>query len=241
MFRKKEGPQKEYKNLEELFDVDLENEAPIYKGRLDEFDYIDTLGKVLLKIPPAELAILCSTSKNRYVVEVCGSDSFIERYEEIHKKEILFRRQQEKGKFKAFKRIDPAEIYVGDKKKSFNDLKRAIYEGDIQTYKNLIEIVPLDYLTVNWGLKTVSHNGHTEMVKSLLANPLVDPSADENQALRLAVENGHIETVKILTDDYRVHPDRKMIITASEKGFTEIVRILLDKQPLLEQFLRKKV
>ena len=44
-----------------------------------------------------------------------------------------------------------------------------------------------------------SEKGHMEVVKLLLADPRVDPSARNNWAIQLASENGHLEIVKLLS------------------------------------------
>ena len=43
----------------------------------------------------------------------------------------------------------------------------------------------------------------------LLLDPRVDPSAQNNKAIRIASENGHIEVVEILLKDPRVDPSVK--------------------------------
>ena len=46
----------------------------------------------------------------------------------------------------------------------------------------------------NWA----SHNGHLEVVKLLLQDSRVDPSAEDNGAIRWASFNGYLEVVKLL-------------------------------------------
>ncbi len=41
-------------------------------------------------------------------------------------------------------------------------------------------------------------------LKVLLSDPRVDPSANDNEALQLASENGHLDVVKVLLEDPRV-------------------------------------
>jgi hypothetical protein len=72
--------------------------------------------------------------------------------------------------------------------------------------------------------------GFTDAVKLLLSDYGVDPSADDNQALRLAAENGHLEIVKLLLSDARVDPstpNNLALVYASERGHLEIVKLLL--------------
>ena len=70
--------------------------------------------------------------------------------------------------------------------------------------------------------------GKIEIVKSLL--PHVDPSANDNYAIRLASHYGQFEVVKILLADKRVDPsadDNFAIRWASRYGHLEVVKILL--------------
>ena len=48
--------------------------------------------------------------------------------------------------------------------------------------------------------------GDIELVKLLLSDPRVDPSADNNFAIKKAAENGHYKIVKLLLNDPRVDP-----------------------------------
>src|SRR3989304_1464205 len=71
---------------------------------------------------------------------------------------------------------------------------------------------------------------HIEIVKLLLQYPIVDPSDENNRAIRLASRNGHVEVVKLLLQDPRVDPSDKnnyAIRYASENGDVEIVKLLL--------------
>ena len=57
----------------------------------------------------------------------------------------------------------------------------------------------------------------------------VDPSANDNYAIRLASEKGHLEVVEVLLRDKRVNPcscGKQAIKQASKNGHVEIVRIL---------------
>ena len=46
----------------------------------------------------------------------------------------------------------------------------------------------------NYAIRMASENGHTEVVKLLLAAG-VDAKADGNYAIRMASDNGHVEVV----------------------------------------------
>jgi hypothetical protein len=41
---------------------------------------------------------------------------------------------------------------------------------------------------------------HLEVVKALLSDPRVDPSADNNYAIRYASQNGYLEVIKLLKE-----------------------------------------
>jgi hypothetical protein len=49
-----------------------------------------------------------------------------------------------------------------------------------------------------------SEKGHTDVVKLLLADSRVDPTADDNYAIKKASEKGHTDVVKLLLADPRV-------------------------------------
>ena len=66
----------------------------------------------------------------------------------------------------------------------------------------------------------------------LLADPRVDPSAENNSAIISACVNGHTKIVELLLHDPRVDPsanDNCPITWASKEGHTEIVNLLLSK------------
>jgi Ankyrin repeats (3 copies) len=70
--------------------------------------------------------------------------------------------------------------------------------------------------------------GDTKTVKSLLTK--VDPSDNNNKAIRLASENGHVEVVCLLLTDQRVDPSdhhNYAIRVACKKNYIDVVRLLL--------------
>lgn len=75
--------------------------------------------------------------------------------------------------------------------------------------------------------------GDIDMVRLLLADERVDPSADNNAALRLAARNGHLEAVKLLLADERVElaSDKNAEYAsylALINGHMEVVKLLED-------------
>ena len=82
----------------------------------------------------------------------------------------------------------------------------------------------------NEAIRKASENGHTEVVKVLLADNRVDPSVRDNEAIREASYKDHSEIVKVLLADDRVDPsadNNKAIRWASYYGHSEVVKVLL--------------
>jgi len=72
--------------------------------------------------------------------------------------------------------------------------------------------------------------GFVEVVKVLLADPTVNPAADDNYAIRWASSNGYLDVVKILLNDPRVDPsacNNFALRMASSNGYLDVVKILL--------------
>jgi ankyrin repeat protein len=68
-----------------------------------------------------------------------------------------------------------------------------------------------------------AQKGYTEIVKLLLADPRVDPTINNNNAVRFASEESHVEIVKLLLNDPRV--DHTAV---SFMGNLEMVKFLLE-------------
>ena len=63
----------------------------------------------------------------------------------------------------------------------------------------------------------------------LLEDGRVDPSADDNYAIKGASQNGHVEVVKLLLEDGRADPsanDNYAIRKASKNGHAEVEELL---------------
>ncbi|KAI9328873.1 ankyrin repeat-containing domain protein [Obelidium mucronatum] len=56
----------------------------------------------------------------------------------------------------------------------------------------------------NCALWSAAKNGHADAVAALLADPRVDPAAEDSRALRIAARNGHSAVVRVLLNDERV-------------------------------------
>ena len=61
----------------------------------------------------------------------------------------------------------------------------------------------------NEPIQLASENGRSEVVKILLRDWGVDPSATDDLSLRWASVNGHAEVVKLLLGDPRVDPSSR--------------------------------
>jgi ankyrin repeat protein len=114
--------------------------------------------------------------------------------------------------------------------------------NQIPEVKEVIENAPL--LNINWilrgsglaALHCAAQKGHLEVVRLLLAHPLVNVNRkthDGETPLLLACDGGHTEVVRVLLKDSRVKLDladwERMtpLMCASCEGHLEIVKLLL--------------
>src|SRR3972149_4926138 len=80
---------------------------------------------------------------------------------------------------------------------------------------------------MEWACK----HGHIAVVRKLIDQEGADVGAFDNQALRLASENGHLEVVRLLLDkgaDVGAD-DNYALRWASENGHLAVVRLVLGK------------
>ena len=75
--------------------------------------------------------------------------------------------------------------------------------------------------------------GHIEVVKLLLADKRVDPSANDNCAIYWAAENGYNRVVELLLKDGRVDPS-DVIQSCVKRGNIEMLKLLLQNTKVLE-------
>ena len=108
---------------------------------------------------------------------------------------------------------------------SFEDLEKSRelqspYVKDRTKFGTLIDVIK--YINAKYnGLNNIKW----------LLNQGIDPSANDNRAIRSASSNGHTDAVKLLLADPRVDPaadNNEAIRAASRHGHAEIVKILLD-------------
>jgi hypothetical protein len=91
--------------------------------------------------------------------------------------------------------------------------------------ESLQHVGPVAFL-LEWTVK----KNCVPLLKMLLSDPRVDPSAGNQRPIRLACDMGHVEVAKVLLDDKRVDPsaeDQQAIRFASEKGHVEVVKLML--------------
>src|SRR3972149_5184807 len=105
--------------------------------------------------------------------------------------------------------------------------------------ENLLEIEETDLVFNNWkriyyallktkDLKVYAEKGDSEVVELLLADPRVDPSVNNNFAIRMASEYGRNKVVALLLVNSRVDPsanDNYAIRRASEYGHNKVVEL----------------
>src|SRR3972149_2665922 len=117
-------------------------------------------------------------------------------------------------------RLGDKEVNLFYRNKSLVPILNSIFE-DNSFWKirveNLLEIEETDLAFNNWkriyyalsktkDLKVYAEKGDSEVVELLLVDPRVDPSANDNNAIRFASENGCDKVVKLLLTDPRVDP-----------------------------------
>ena len=76
----------------------------------------------------------------------------------------------------------------------------------------------------------VKSDSHPELIKLLLLDKRIDPTANDNAAIKLASKKGYFEIVKILLEDSRVDicvSNNYPVQLASQYGHLEIVKLLL--------------
>jgi hypothetical protein len=84
---------------------------------------------------------------------------------------------------------------------------------------------------------TAAATGNTSLVRLLLQDPRIDPTAKNNAALRNASENNFVDVIRVLLADGRANPAAKQnaaIKHAIDNGNVEIVRLLLADGPQVQ-------
>jgi ankyrin repeat protein len=127
-------------------------------------------------------------------------------------------------------RISPSVLSCS-KSPTFDDLFM------VQNDTRLLECVLKYSKVTNQTLQTFFYENleketvNNDVIEILAKDQRIDPSADDNSAIREASGNGHTEVVELLLNDPRVDPsasDNDAIRWASGEGQTAVVELLLN-------------
>lgn len=92
---------------------------------------------------------------------------------------------------------------MSDDKEQRKKFRRAIIDNDIGLVRELL--TPIQSSNNNLFINACKYRD-IEAVKHFLADSSVDPSTDNNYAIRMASASGHTEVVRLLLTDCRVDP-----------------------------------
>ncbi|KAJ3006711.1 UNVERIFIED_CONTAM: hypothetical protein HDU68_003925 [Siphonaria sp. JEL0065] len=128
-------------------------------------------------------------------------------------------------------RVDPAA-------EDSSALALAAASGRVGCVRLLMEDGRSDPSTFqNHGLRIAATKGFHEVVELLLTDARVNPSVDHGIALRSSVSHGHAKVLEVLLKDNRVDPNVVVswacLITACEKGFADVVRVILGEPKIV--------
>ncbi|KAJ3272278.1 hypothetical protein HDV01_005817 [Terramyces sp. JEL0728] len=115
------------------------------------------------------------------------------------------------------KRFHPQFIHV---KRALNQMNTGLIHLLIN--ETIVDLTMED----NYLIRTACCLGISCVVERLLTSPLVDPGALQNEGLKNACLNGHVDVVKILLDDYRIDPTYG--ICCNESLVYGVVKVLLE-------------
>ncbi len=129
-------------------------------------------------------------------------------------------------------------VKVSKLEKKYPERSLLSYPFDLDSEKRCQAFLDSDFdiLMKNQNLdrlglfQCIIKRGLVDKVKILLKDRRVDPRSEDNKAIRIASQNGHLGVVKELLKDSRVDPsaeDNKAIQMASENGHLKVVKELL--------------
>jgi ankyrin repeat protein len=110
-------------------------------------------------------------------------------------------------------------------------LRKCTALGCVELVKELLKVT--DYDIHESILLIACENANVEVIKVLLQDKRVDPTARANRAIEAACENGHLDVLKVLLTDKRADPSSSKqhpIRIASYYGYADIVRELLQDE-----------
>ncbi len=121
----------------------------------------------------------------------------------------------------------------------------AVRMGHLHVVKQLLKHPRVDLSThcdkLNAWAAMAAANGHLDILNLWLDDPSVDPSANDNEAIRSAAWNGHWDVVNRLLDDPRVDPSAihySSIIAAMQRSVDVVLRLVEDERfdPSVENY-----
>ncbi|MDF2576558.1 MAG: hypothetical protein K0S74_42 [Chlamydiales bacterium] len=142
-----------------------------------------------------------------------------------------------------------------DFSRSQGTIAQVAADGKLEALKRLLKCSQLDPAEAGLGILKMpqaaiceaSHNGQLSIVKELMLDPRVDPSANHSFALRLASRYGYVSIVKELLQDPRVDPaavNNESIRLAMEQNHVSTVKELLGNtkvNPFVDMELIEKI
>jgi hypothetical protein len=125
-------------------------------------------------------------------------------------------------------------------------LASAVLTGDLKGIQALLASPAVKLEDLQAALSVAAQHARAEMVRVLLNDDRVNPSARRSEALRLAAYHNHVSTLRLLLDDGRGDPSAgrdEAIRCASSNGHVECVRLLMldwrvDPSPQEDEALR---
>jgi len=183
---------------------------------------MEVLSEILLHIDSEDVKCFKSTTyEMQYFIE------------EVEKNQEYWRRKLSRHLgFEVSQRVGESwrkmyENLADDEKELYNSAVYGYEEIVAGLTKEGFDFSGLD----NYAIQIASNVGHTNVVKLLLQDKRVDPSANKDYSIRKASKNGHADVVRLLLKDGRVDPSARedySIGKASENGHADVVKLLLE-------------
>lgn len=136
----------------------------------------------------------------------------------------------------------PSESFVGQRQhtrrrlmKPLATLHTLLYASVVATqgYYSPDPDATETHLDCNNQFLDAINGGDVGRVRALLANPKVDPTANNSEAIREAAQSGHVGCVRLLLEDGRADPaanDNDSVFWAAVNGHVECTKYLLADQ-----------